>query len=665
MSTRFLSIALWCISLTIYAQEPESTVDQVIQERVAFAAEQSDQEIDLAALTEIYWQYLQSPIPLTAEYVQQIEQLQILTLQQSIALNQHLTRYGALLALEELQAVPYFDLRTIYLLLPFITTRTTQTKWSLKNPKHNLIFRSNYTVNNSWFPNNDTSTIGEDIKHYLRYRLFTEKIQLGMNAESDAGEAFFNHGTGFDFYSGFIAINQLGAIKQVIVGDYQVMAGQGLNIWTGFGFSKTNNSQLVAKNESHIRPYASGLESNYFRGAAMQIEKKGFTFSPFYINRKADANITDTLSGELIASSIEGSGLHRTPNELTRKNKAHLHGYGFNVSKHLGGLRFGVSMLNYAYDVRLNADESFYESALPEKLNKLQRWSIHGLWSGSYGLWFGEVAYRLSGKKALFLGTTQAIGDQVSATLAYRNIDFGFGNVYNLSFADGNGENEQGYYLGLAFTPNINNKIDVYIDQYQSKWLRRFSPTKNQGIDVMAKWKYEVRRKWLFYTLIRHNKETPPVTIPEETFKHIIPEVTQYIRLHFEKNIHENWGVHLRYQQSFHRQQFHEKGWLCYQELLYQRKKFKLALRYTLFNTPSFNSRIYVYERTVLYSFQTPAYFGVGSTFYILGKVKLGNHLNAWLRCSKISKQTLFSLNEQNPSSPNRFLVHAQLQFTF
>ena len=50
-------------------------------------------------------------------------------------------------------------------------------------------------------------------------------------------------------------------------------------------------------------------------------------------------------------------------------------------------------------------------------------------------------------------------------------------------------------------------------------------------------------------------------------------------------------------------------------------------MRYCLFGTDNWDTRIYVYENDLLYNFSIPALYGEGSRSYIMVKASLGRRL--------------------------------------
>ena len=68
-------------------------------------------------------------------------------------------------------------------------------------------------------------------------------------------------------------------------------------------------------------------------------------------------------------------------------------------------------------------------------------------------------------------------------------------------------------------------------------------------------------------------------------------------------------------------------GRIMLQELSYSFRQIPVTLwvRYCLFNTDDWNSRIYTYENDLLYSFSIPALAGEGSRSYIMAKWKIAD----------------------------------------
>ena len=51
-----------------------------------------------------------------------------------------------------------------------------------------------------------------------------------------------------------------------------------------------------------------------------------------------------------------------------------------------------------------------------------------------------------------------------------------------------------------------------------------------------------------------------------------------------------------------------------------------------MFDTESYDSRIYTYEHDVLYAFSIPSWYGRGIRTYLNTRLDLGRHVDLWLK---------------------------------
>ncbi len=69
------------------------------------------------------------------------------------------------------------------------------------------------------------------------------------------------------------------------------------------------------------------------------------------------------------------------------------------------------------------------------------------------------------------------------------------------------------------------------------------------------------------------------------------------------------------------------KGVLLFEDINYRLRHIPLSfwLRYCIFSTDDYDSRIYTWENDMLYSFSIPAMYGKGSRFYLMAGWKLSD----------------------------------------
>jgi hypothetical protein len=650
------------------AQTQEINIEHLIEERLTYVAETNNEDLDFSALTELYWQYIQHPIPLSIHSIAPLKILQLLSYQQFESLKEHLSKYETLLSLYELQIIPHFDLETILRIKPFVTVSPINSNFNIENINQELVYRTSYKSEGSLLPKNQEQFLGSPIKQNLRYRFNSNSLKIGVNTENDAGEAFFKapNSLGYDFYSGYVAIKDIGIIKELIVGDFQANFGQGLALWTGFGFGKSSNTQLVAKADNSVRPYASSKEYEYLRGIATHINIGNLSFYPLVVFRKVDANVVDTVDGNLVFSSVEGNGLHRTNNELTKKNQSTLTAYGLNTTYRFKKLSLGLTLFQHKYHGDIPNDASLYEAVLPENQHLIQRASFNFLYSGSHGIYFGEIASNQHKNLAGLIGTTQAIGQRVNSTLLFRSYDAGYVGSYTIPFADGVGSNETGLYWGNEISINKKNTVSFYTDLYRSKWISRYMPAISSGKDYLLKWQYTLRKKMTFYLFYRNNTEEKNDVNEEAVFKPLAKVKKQRVQLHVRKQINKAWLFQARVVANRYGQGLlQEQGRLMYQELSYRQQSWTASIRYTNYHTAGYNSRIYTYEKDVLYSFNTPAYFGTGNSVYFLVKKKINSSFQLWIRIARNRTKNDLITEEGEPLYKSTNHVTTQIQWKF
>lgn len=231
-------------------------LDRLAQE--LFAEIQSDQ-VPYEDLYETLLQYYQTPLNLNTASREELRALLLLSETQITGLLKHREATGPLLSLYELQAVPGFDLRSIYRVAPFVTVQTAdpnrargrlaQRIWQEEN---NALFlryervlqqRRGYAPPDTFRGRPTARYLGSPDKLVLRYRTsHARDFSLGFALEKDAGEPYaWNPGrgqVGGDYASAHFVLQERGRLKTLALGDYQLQFGQGLLLSSGLAVGK-------------------------------------------------------------------------------------------------------------------------------------------------------------------------------------------------------------------------------------------------------------------------------------------------------------------------------------------------------------------------------------------------------------------------------------------
>ena len=613
--------------------------NQLLEEVIEQIAETSDEELDYSDLYESLHSFNQHPINLNKTSKEELRQLYFLNAYQINKLLAHIAKNGKLLSYLELQTIAGFDVQTIQNLLPFISIDPPITSKQLfTNIKQYVIIRDQFFLQDQkgYMPdeNGESHYFGNSHRTYFRYRLRNNYLQAGITAEKDAGENFLgaNQPYGFDFYSAHLQAKNIGKIKNIILGDYQLNFGQGLVMQSGMSFGKSSEVINIQKSGHLIKAHTSASENLFFRGAAMQITPvKNLNIIAFISSHKVDANIIDTLeNNEFIFSSIQGTGMHRTESELLDKNAI--------FQNHLG------THINYEYN-QLNLGLSYYKTKIEGEYQKnisaYNQFEFNGNNNQNFGIdyqylyrnmnFFGEIGKSENGGTAHINGVMLGLDKTISASLLYRDYSKEYQSEYANAFAERTSQNEKGIYFGLEFTPNHKFKLKGYSDHYDFPWLRFGVDAPTKGNDYLLQADYKINRTTKMY--LRYKLEIKEEQLPESL--KISSKRKDNFRFHINYKEGENWTFTNRLEtNSIDLENQQEMGYILYQDVKYKPlfSKISFTSRYVIFNTPTYDSRIYAYENDVLYGYSIPAYYGKGSKIYLVAKCNIIRNLDSWLR---------------------------------
>lgn len=338
---------------------------------------------------------LQEPVNLNAATKRQLEQFPFLTDIQIENLLAYVYIHGQMQTIYELQLVEEMDKRTIDLLLPFVCVRAVKAgrgypalKSILKYGKHETLARLDvpFYIRKGY----EKNYLGPSLYHSLRYNFhYGDYLQIGVTGEKDAGEPFFalHNRKGYDYYSFYFLIKNLGRLKALALGNYRLSFGQGLVLSTDFRLGKTFSMSTTEYRTGGIRKHSSTDEYNYFRGVAATVGVLPYLdISAFYSHRSMDGVVED---GEI--TSIYKTGLHRTQKEADKMNAFALQVIGGNMTYEKNSLKVGVTGIYY-----------FFDRPYKPRLNKYAKYNLHGSDFYNVGMdyryrlgrfvWVGEAA---------------------------------------------------------------------------------------------------------------------------------------------------------------------------------------------------------------------------------------------------------------------------------
>jgi hypothetical protein len=654
-----MGLMLILLSANHLRSQSEENKHELIQQRIEYLSENLEiEDIALEQITEDLYYYIDHKINLNKTDGEDLKALLLLTDIQIVSLLNYRKQFGKLISIYEIQAIPYWDLNTIFLILPFIHVddKFDQLQLSFKEflkygtfemflRYQRILEQKNgfQNVPDEVLQNTNSIYHGNPDRYYSRLRFtYRNNISMGITMEKDPGEAFFrrNNPYGFDFYSAHAFYQGGKYLRTVALGDYQIQIGQGLNLWVGHAFNKTSDVINIKKNARGIRPYASIDEVRFMRGTAVELVYKKIHFTTFGSVKRVSATLQQTLDSlsqeEQFASAINLTGLHRTTSEIARKNALQERIFGSYVQYKTAALQIGLSAVHHSYD------KVFDRAWQPHN-----QFDFRGRTLMNVGLdynyvhkntnLFGEVVRSGSGAIGMLHGALIALDSKMSLSMLYRNYPRNFHTFYAQGFREGSRtQNEEGLYTGLFWKIHKRVTWDNYLDIFRFPWLRFQVNAPSQGYEFLSQMTYKPDKKLELYA--RFRQQVRPRNSREITNGiRIVEDVIQRnYRLHFSYKASESITLKSRVEfVSVHRKsQELDQGLLIYQDIIFKPKSspISLSLRYALFDTDSYDTRIYAFESNMLNVFYIPAHSGKGMRAYALLRYQFAKRFDLWLR---------------------------------
>jgi hypothetical protein len=637
--------------ISLFAQvESTAMIEQRIETISSLMEDGS--AVDYSSLTEDLTYFARHPINLNTADALSLQSLLVLSDTQINALFKHIDCYGKLKSIFELQSVVGMDLPTIRWLQPFVYVNEDDgfSDFSFRRLReegtHDIMLRSKRTLQEQagFIPDPLTGKknfSGSEYGTYMRYRFqYRRNILVGMTFENDIGEPLRN---GPDFKSASLFIREAKALKQLVVGDYQVQFGQGLTCWNSMAFGKSSFSVQVKRNAQGLKPYSSVNESSFFRGAGITLGNKFVTATVFASRRKLDATlITDTVLTDdgMAMSSIVLGGLHRTESEIAKKNILAELVSGGNIQVQKGMWKLGTVAVQRSLSDSVAARTDWYanEKFAGKTQNAVGVYAEGVLQNVSL---FGEVSRSSNNAWAYVTGLTAALHSRVSATILFRNFDQDFQSVYSNVIAEGSSvfpSNEFGMYFSVQAQLSKKISVNAYSDGVQYPWLRYQVTGPSSFSDNLIQFNYKPDKKHELYARMRIRR----MSIDRSVLNRIdfpVDKLSQQIRLNFIFSPTESIKLHSRLELVKTNEEGlpNETGYLVFQDVIWKKMNvpFSVTIRYALFQSDTWNARLYAYENDVLYSYSIPAYYGKGARIYGIFKFDVRRNIDVWFRVAQ------------------------------
>lgn len=581
------------------------------------------------------------------------EDLAALRLLDEIQIEQFLAyrnRLGPFLNAYELQAVPGWELPDIRRLLPFV--RVGSGLDARNKPLLNGFGDGENEILMRWGrydpPNYSETAEGGPDAWALRYRhSFDNRMRYGFTLENDPGEALFHSSnpSGFDFYSGHFYLQNINKwLKTVAIGDFSARFGQGLLLQTGFSPGKSAETSSIARSGRKVGAYAAFGEAFFLRGAAGTFALgENWELTALCSARRRDANLlvqdtTDLEFADRLFTSLQTSGLHRTPAEVADEKAVWEWVGGFSATRYWksGQIAFNGLYLEYGKPWR-PSDAVYRRFAFSGK--QLTAASLDYSWHKRNWYAFGELARSANGGLAGLNGILFAVDRRVTLSLLQRMYGRDYQSVYAAPFAEASGAaNEQGLYLGADTRFGRKWQINAYADIWKHPWLRFGVGAPSSGSEYLCRIIWTPKRGVSIYALWQSEEKEKDSDAAGES--HLVTHRRGRLRLHASYKVGP--AVELRSRLEWTQYQIenigNSHGFLAFQEAVVHPMGFPVsgAFRYAIFDTDDYETRVYAFENDLFSAISIPAFAGRGARYFL----NLSWRINDWLRLESRVEQT-------------------------
>jgi hypothetical protein len=618
------------VTQSLSAQSSNEIIETIIED-IFLDGEVELEESSVADIYEHLVHYYENPQNINSVEREFFEITALLSDIQINAFFDYRNEFGPFISVEELQAIDGFTLDLISRIKPFLSTNEDK---NLQLSIAEMLSQSESVLYLKWQrvledqrgydENVSNRYLGDPNKYTLRYyNRYENRFRIGFLAEKDSGEEFFTgtNSSGFDYYSAHVYLKDYKHwLKDAVIGDYTISLAQGLVMHNDFGTGKSSFVHNVKKGGRTIRPYSSVAENNFLRGGAATFKIENFEVTPFLSIAKKDGSLNqlDTLDNAFFNGVLE-SGTHRTLSEVSKKDTITEKVFGVNTSFKKNNLTLGFYSVYFGYDATIQPSNQLYNQ-FRFRGDKVFYNGLDLNYRYRNFTFFGELSHA-EDQLAYVFGGQISLSPKSALTIIYRDYDTGFPVLYSNPFGEANEtRNEKGLYT--SFSVNLNNEWSVssYFDTWTFPWLRFQVNKPSTGYEYFLRVNYRKRRKYGFYIQYRMEKKEENFSIENESIRSIYDRTRQYLRFHLSYNISKSIELRNRVEFSFfdHHTQS-DRGVLAYQDIIYRpiESPLQISLRYAIFDTDGFDSRIFAYENDLLYEFFIPAYSFRGTRFYI------------------------------------------------
>jgi hypothetical protein len=259
-----------------------------------------------------------------------------------------------------------------------------------------------------------------------------------------------------------------------------------------------------------------------------------------------------------------------------------------------------------------------------------------------------SVDYQLKNRQLKFFGETALSANKAIATLnalqwtptsyasgllLYRSYARDYQSFYGNAFSQGSMvQNEQGLYLGIQLAPAAHWKLSGYADFFRFPWLKFGIDAPSSGVEYMAQAEYAQLDKFSMYVRYRYRQKESNRTVENRQETDILPDMQHRFRVQMSCKPTAGFASRTSFDWTFYdaEQGSKSRGWMVAQMISWKPSPIPLQtdLYLAWFNTDDYASRIYAYEKKLLYVYNSPSFYDKGTRLSGVFRINLTRKLS-------------------------------------
>lgn len=500
---------------------------------------ETEEQKDFEALLLDLENLKHNPIDINTADLNDLIKIPFLKVADCLRIIGHREKFGLFESVDDLYKIAGLDRALVEEIKPYVSVKIKPVKW--KGIQNRL--RAQKDINEAYSE-----------EYYTRTTIDVNDYRVFLVTEKDPYEDSF-----LDYYSAGVVISE--DKRKFALGKYNLDYGSGVMLSSVGSFFQSTEFRLLTQ-ERGIIPYTSAIENGGFFGAALS-DSLFLNYCLFYSHQKLDGRI-DTAG---YARSFDPSGDHVDSASIAHKDRIGEEIFGYNLEFHNNNIQLSQRTYWSEYEPPFVCEDS-----------------MTGFYGRNYWLTGIETKYYAE-QFLVFAEFCRSFQNRVGGLFGWTgllpyNFEFNLATKYfNPGFYAPKGVEAEKDYLGAYFVLgnssrfiNASTALNIYTDNSadSSNYDLRLNLSRQLGIA-----KTEIQFRWLY-------QETNKELSSSRIFLRIKPKRFLYLDLRLaDKYIYEDTL---------------KNGIFGSIELGLETKIINAKFRYGIFDTDSYNARVYVYE---------------------------------------------------------------------